>query len=155
MAHPTNSLYAAHAIANSSILPSREELLSQLAEQEEALRSQGYDPYDIGHRIVPVGRTAHDYQDKLIESLKRRGAIPDDGKKFVERWRREATHYSHLKRGWARVEVEGTQSEWLKGVESAEEWADLMRRLNDWQAEYEERKGLPFVPDWDLIADFR
>lgn len=61
------SLFALHAILNSTLLPPRPKLLEELAEREEALRQRGLDPYIIGHnvRIEPS-----DYQDELVEFLK-------------------------------------------------------------------------------------
>jgi hypothetical protein len=134
------SIYVAHIIANGSLLDSREELLTELDASEDDLRMRGYDPYYIGHRMVD-GST-FDYQDGLINRLKERGAIPDDGTNFVEEWRREAGTYQYLKRGWKRVEELGEQRAWLHGVETEAEWAELMRGLNQWQKEWETRHGL-------------
>lgn len=143
------SLFVAHSIANASLLPSREDLLAQLAVREENLRNQGYDPYSLGHRL-PNG-TAQDYQDELVGYLKEKGAIHDDGKKFVEEWRRYAAeHAPTLKRGWKRVEELGTKQEWLRGVVTEDEWARLMERLNAWETEWERREGLVFQDDWEF-----
>lgn len=136
------SVYVAHVIINGSLLGSREELLRELDASEEGLRARGYDPYHIGHRLVE-GST-FDYQDDLIEWLKGRGAIPDDGTKFVEGWRREAGQYQYLRRGWKRVEDLGREREWLRGVETEAEWADMMKRLNEWQKDWERRQRLVF-----------
>lgn len=142
------SLYAAHVIANPSVLPHRETLLEELAEEEERLRSLGLDPYHVGHRILPVSNgTQWDYQDKLVADLKRWGTIPNDGKPFVEKWRRES--HPCLSRGWKRVEAMGTQSEWLQGVKSEDEWADLMRRLDKWQCKWEEDQSI-YYPESPL-----
>ncbi|KAF9219777.1 FAD/NAD(P)-binding domain-containing protein [Gyrodon lividus] len=139
------SIYAAHIIANASLLGSREELLEELDSNENDLRLRGYDPYYIGHRMVD-GST-FDYQDGLINYLKKRGAIPDDGTNFVEDWRREAGAYQHLKRGWKRVGELGQEEAWLRGVKTEAEWADLMSRLNQWQKEWETRRGLVFTEE--------
>ncbi|KAF7985262.1 hypothetical protein HWV62_6391 [Athelia sp. TMB] len=134
------SLYAAHVIANPGILPSRKALLKELALEEERLRSLGLDPYHIGHRILPRDNgTQWDYQDKLVADLKQQGAIPEDGKPFVEKWRREPRPC--LRRGWKRVESLGTEAEWLDGVESEGDWAGMMNRLNRWQCDWEEERG--------------
>lgn len=61
------ALYVTHAIVNSTLLPSRTQLLEELAEHEDKLRGDGYDPYSVGH-ILPAG-TASDYQDELISYL--------------------------------------------------------------------------------------
>lgn len=136
------SLYVAHIIADSNLLPSRDELLKELAVEEQRLRSLGLNPYHIGHRILPRNGTEWDYQDGLVEDLKQWGAIPNDGIPYVEKWRREERPY--LRRAWKRVEALRTEAEWLEGVESESEWADLMRRLNQWQADWEEEQGLHY-----------
>lgn len=143
------SIYAAKIIANASLLGSRESLLEELEASEDDLRSRGYDPYYVGHRMVE-GST-FDYQDRLIESLKDQGAIPDDGTRFVEVWRREAPRLQCLKRGWKRVEDLGWQREWLRGVETEAEWADMMKRLDEWQKDYEIRQGLVFLEETTLF----
>ncbi|KAF8449472.1 hypothetical protein L210DRAFT_3389535 [Boletus edulis BED1] len=137
------SVYAARVIANASLLGPREQLLAALDVREDELRSRGYDPYYIGHRMVLHG-SSFDYQDELIENLKAQGAIPDDGTKYVESWRREARDYQYVKRGWKRVEELGQEREWLRGVETEAEWADLMKRLDEWEKEWEMRQGLVF-----------
>ena len=134
------SIYAAKMIANASLLGSREALLKELDASEDALRARGYDPYYIGHRMVEG--SAFDYQDDLIDRLKDHGAIPNDGTRFVEAWRRVAPTYQYLKRGWKRVEDLGREREWLRGVETEEEWADVMERLNEWQKDWEMTQGL-------------
>ncbi|EGN95030.1 hypothetical protein SERLA73DRAFT_77046 [Serpula lacrymans var. lacrymans S7.3] len=141
------SIYVAHAIANASLLPDREDLLRELADIEEDLYSRGYDPYYIGHRMVE-GST-FDYQDNLITYLQKHGALPDDGKKFVEGWRKESLEY--LKRGWKRVEDLDIQHEWLDGVVTEEDWANLMRRLNYWQGTWEKEHGIVYPPEPDFI----
>lgn len=143
------SIYAAKIIANASLLGSRESLLEELEASEDDLRSRGYDPYYVGHRMVE-GST-FDYQDRLIGSLKDQGAIPDDGTRFVEAWRREAPRLQCLKRGWKRVEDLGWQREWLRGVETEAEWADMMKRLDEWQKDYEIRQGLVFLEETTLF----
>lgn len=62
------SLFVAHVILNATLLPSRNELLRHLAEQEDGLRKAGYDPYNIGHRLPT--NTSSDYQDELVDYLK-------------------------------------------------------------------------------------
>ena len=137
------SVYAAKVIANASLLGPREALLAALDEREDDLRSRGYDPYHIGHRMVVEG-SDFDYQDRLIEDLKVQGALPDDGVRFVEPWRREVRGYQYLRRGWKRVEELGLEREWLKGVETEVEWANLMKRLDAWQEEWKTSQGVVF-----------
>ncbi|EGN95029.1 hypothetical protein SERLA73DRAFT_77045 [Serpula lacrymans var. lacrymans S7.3] len=136
------SVYVAHAIANASLLPDREDLLQQLAASEKRLYSLGYDPYYLGHSLLKWFQ--FDYQDNLKTYLQKHGALPEDGKKFVEGWRREAPDFQYLKRGWKRVEDLGTQPEWLGGIITEEDWAGLLRRLNDWQGRWEKEHGLVY-----------
>lgn len=73
------SIFATHIIRNPTILSSREELLDELAAYEHGIRQQGYDPYIIGHQLL--NGTSSDYQDELIDFLKRqvRGCDVLDG----------------------------------------------------------------------------
>lgn len=139
------SIFVVNSIANASILPPRKELVDELARDEEWLRTLGYDPYNVGHRLVPLNGTQWEYANEIVDFVKKRGSIPDDGKPFVEAWRREERKY--LKRGWQRVEELGTQAEWLQGVETEEDWADLMGRLDKWEAEWEESQGLYYADE--------
>ena len=137
------SLLIAHAIANASVLPTREDMLDELVRREDGLRAQGLDPYYVGHRLVAESETDHDYQDGLVEYLKDVGALPKDGRKFVEPWRRMGRRDSRLLgRAWERVKELGEEEHWLEGVETEEEWAALMQQLADWQRAYEEHSGL-------------
>lgn len=139
------SMLIAHTIANASVLPERKELLSQLLEREESLRQRGYDPYIAGHKMVGGDDDAQDYQNELVRFLKRGGTIPDDGKDYVEPWRRLARKDNFLiKRGWTRIEEAGPEEveKWLDGVETEEQWADLLFRLWRWQKKYEEKEGV-------------
>lgn len=145
------ALLVAHAIANPDILPSREDMRAQLRAKETHMSERGYDPYFVGHRLLNVdedpdsgtgGRLpdmAHDYQDTLVEFLKERGALPDDGKPFVETWRRQLRNDSDiLWRAWTRVEGLGAEAvhSWLAGVESERDWVDMMRRLVIWEGDH-------------------
>ncbi|TFK30352.1 FAD/NAD(P)-binding domain-containing protein [Coprinopsis marcescibilis] len=138
-------LFVAHAIANGSILPGREELLGELALREEKVRKYGYDPYTVGHEMV--NGTSSDYQDELVDFLQKTNAIPKTGAKYVENWRRYIFDYAYLKRGWKRIEQLGEGDKWVKGIETEEQWSSLMRRVNEWQQRYEEDNGVPFVQD--------
>lgn len=144
------SRYVVHSIANSSLLPPRNVMLDQLATEEERLRSLGYDPYYEGHRILPIGQRQYDYQDELIEYLRKQGAISHDGEPYVEGWRRQ--DHSHLKRGWQRVVSLGIEGEWLRGVETEQDWAGLMTRLERWQADWEEKEGLYYTDGSDIFS---
>ncbi|PFH50860.1 hypothetical protein AMATHDRAFT_192475 [Amanita thiersii Skay4041] len=135
------SLIVAHAIRDPSVLPSRKRMLQELATQEQELRNENFDPYTIGHLMVD-GKRASDYQDDLVDYLKDKGVIADDGHKFVDKWRREIFTYRYLKRGWKRIEALGVGDEWTRDVEREEEWAELMEKVNSWQEEYEGRQDI-------------
>ncbi|PCH40373.1 FAD/NAD(P)-binding domain-containing protein [Wolfiporia cocos MD-104 SS10] len=131
-------LLISHAFANESLLPSREEMLQNTVEREEALRAKGVDPYYDGHRMVLSDTEPNEYQDNLIEYLKQQGAIPDDGQRYVEEWRWFArANAPLLVRAWKRVQKLEEEDEWIAGIETEEEWADLMVRLAHWQSEWE------------------
>ena len=74
-------------------------------------------------------------------------AIPDDGRPFVEEWRRLIWTYDYLKRGWKRIEALDESDEWVKDVKTEEEWAGLMYRVNAWQEKWEKENGAPFIDD--------
>ncbi|EMD39675.1 hypothetical protein CERSUDRAFT_111984 [Gelatoporia subvermispora B] len=136
------SLFVAHALANASLLPPRDAMLRELVAHEDLLRGKGLDPYHVGHRLLGGDTEAQDYQDNLVEYLKKHGAIPDDGEKYVEQWRRAGRTLSRLlARGWKRVEDLDEQARWLDGVETEDEWAQLMERLAAWQEEWEKEHG--------------
>ncbi|KDR84895.1 hypothetical protein GALMADRAFT_51787 [Galerina marginata CBS 339.88] len=144
------SVFVAHVISEPSILPSRAVLLGELASYEETVRAAGLDPYINGHRML--NGTSSDYQDELLDFLKQMNAIPDDGKKFVEQWRRDIFTYQYLKRGWSRIEKLGTGAEWTKAIETEAQWADLMKRVNEWQKNWEIENGMAFQVDMDLAG---
>ncbi|KAJ3514233.1 hypothetical protein NLJ89_g2488 [Agrocybe chaxingu] len=143
------SLFATYAIAHPEILPSRSEMLAELARHEDEVRSLGYDPYTVGHRMLTFDMSSG-YQDDLVDFLKKKGVIRDDGKKFVEQWRRDVFTYKYIVRGWKHIEELGVGDEWVRGVETEEQWANVMRRVNEWQKEYEEANGIEFVSDWSV-----
>ena len=75
--------------------------------------------------------------------LKQRGAIPDDGKRYVEWWRRMGREQSFLiNRGWQRIEALGEEERWLSGVATEDEWAALLRKVAEWQAKWEKDHGI-------------
>ncbi|KIL66087.1 hypothetical protein M378DRAFT_75661 [Amanita muscaria Koide BX008] len=131
------AIFAAHAIRNASILPSRDQMLQELAEFEQKSRDEGLDPYITGHKL-PDNTRASDYQDELLDYLKEKGVIEDEGKEFVEEWRREIYSLQYLRRGWGRIEELGVGDDWVRGVETEEEWSGVMARVNEWQKAYEE-----------------
>ncbi|KDR68385.1 hypothetical protein GALMADRAFT_104945 [Galerina marginata CBS 339.88] len=144
------SLFAAHAILDPSILPPRHLLLEELASYEDKARRQGLDPYLKGP--IMLNNTSNDYQDELVEYLKQKNAIPDDGKKFVEEWRREILAYHYLQRGWSRIEKLGMGPAWTEGVKTEAQWFDLMTRVNEWQKNWETENGIAFRVDLDLTG---
>ncbi|KAG7098663.1 hypothetical protein E1B28_000579 [Marasmius oreades] len=136
------SLLLAHALADPSILPPRHKMMEDLVYRENRLQGLGYDPYVVGHKMVGGDQEAQDYQDELVDYLKERKKLPDDGKKFVEQWRRDARKRSSLlKRAWGRVIAKGESEAWLKAIENESQWADLMERLADWQQKWEDGHG--------------
>ncbi|KAH8091649.1 hypothetical protein BXZ70DRAFT_473777 [Cristinia sonorae] len=138
------SLLIAHALLNPSVLPTKRDMLSQLLQQEDRLRERGYDPYVAGHKMVGGDDDAQAYQDALVRYLKEKGSLPNDGKNFVEQWRRDARKDSFLlRRAWLRIEAAGQEEveRWLRGVESEDEWAELLSRLAAWQREWEDENG--------------
>lgn len=62
------SLFVTHAILNPAILPSRQDMLVELAAQEQKIRDNKLDPYEIGHKLLQG--TSNDYQDDLVDFLK-------------------------------------------------------------------------------------
>jgi len=138
------SLLVAHAIADSDLLPSREAMLEALRTKEERMREHDLDPYYLGHRMVRIGgegdgridSAAHDYQDSLINFLKERKALPDEGGAFVEQWRRWIQREADvLWAAWQHVESKGDRAveNWLEGVKTEVDWVHLMKLLVRWE----------------------
>lgn len=133
------ALFVGHLIANPRLIfpgPEdivRENLLDKLTSHENRLRDQGYDPYVIGQRLVGENNTELDYQEEIYSHLKSMGAIPDDGRNFVEQWRIDGRRNARLLKDiWTEVERRGDEMKWLEGVRTEEEWADLLNRLLEW-----------------------
>ena len=106
------------------------------------LRQLGLDPYIVGHKMQGGDSEAQQYQNRLVRYLKKVGKLPDDGIDYVEPWRKMARNESQLlARAWQRVESTGEQQKWLDGIETEQEWADLMYKLADWQAQWEQQHG--------------
>lgn len=148
------SLVIAHAVADASTLPSRERMLADLVSQENRLRDRGFDPYYVGHKMVGGDDDAQAYQNKIVKYLKDHGRLPDDGKDYVEQWRKVARQESFLlKRAWDRIETSGDEKKWLDGIETEDEWADLILRLVEWQKRWEEEHGVveefQTIQPWD------
>jgi len=134
--YTAQSIFIAHMIRDPTLLPSRQQMLHELELQEQKSKDLGVDPYVQGHKM-PTFEKSCDYQDDLLDYLKVKGAIANDGKKYVEEWLRKAYKYTHLKRGWDRIEAMGTADEWVNGVSTVEQWAGLMDRVNAWQKDHE------------------
>lgn len=97
---------------------------------------------------------AQAYQNKIVKYLKDHGRLPDDGKDYVEQWRKVARQESFLlKRAWDRIETSGDEKKWLDGIETEDEWADLILRLVEWQKRWEEEHGVveefQTIQPWD------
>jgi len=124
----------------------RKALLSALDRQEEALRHRGYNPYVLGHRFRGRPLVDLDYQEGLITWLKERRVttgLPEGT--FIEQWRREARlHHWKILAAWETIENAGVdeRNKWLEGVQTEEQWAELMNRLYEWQVNREETEVL-------------
>ena len=118
----------------------REVLLKNLTAFENGLAGEGFDVYRFGHRMNLGSHTDTEYQESLIVYLRAQGLIPshDGGYIFVEPWRTRArAKMLELKCIWKEIESGGEEEvrRWLDGVETEEEWADLMDRLLEWGEE--------------------
>ena len=115
----------------------REVLLKNLTAFENRLASEGFDIYHLGHRMNFGSYTDAEYQDSLIMHLRTQGLVPphDGGYIFAEPWRTRARgKILELRCIWKEIESQGEEEvkRWLDGVETEEEWADLMDRLLEW-----------------------
>lgn len=136
------ALFIAHALADPSVLPPHAAMLAALVTREASLRARGFDPYYAGHKMVGGDGEAQAYQNALVAFLKARGRLPDDGREYVEPWRRMAREEAQrLARAWSRVQRLGLEKRWLEGVVTEDQWADLMWRLLDWQRKWEKENG--------------
>ena len=147
------SLFVAQTIANPSLLnpnrkastssrKQRQALLDRLREQEASLRAQGVNPDVDGHQFIGRVGIEHDYQDDLIEWLRERGALGLPEGRFVEPWRRRALlKHQTLIDAWKKIESRGEDGKWLRGVETEEEWANMLDRLAKWALNHTEAQG--------------
>ena len=118
----------------------RELLLQDLTAYENRLAGEGIDVYHLGHRADVGSVNWHNYQDSLIVYLQSQGLAPrhDRDYVFVEPWRiRALDNNVQLRKIWEEIESQGEREmeRWLGGVETEEEWADLMDRLLKWGEE--------------------
>ncbi|CCL98935.1 uncharacterized protein FIBRA_00942 [Fibroporia radiculosa] len=140
-------IFVAHTLANSSLLPTREDMVRELVAREERLRARGYDPYRVGHKLLASENETEDYQDELIAYLKHRGALPENGKPYVDSWRRMEWGYAvFLYRGWRRIQALDDEQRWLNGVETEEQWVDMMDRIVNWERKWEEGHSAESIP---------
>ena len=118
----------------------RELLLKKLTAFEKRLADEGFDVHRLGH-VMNVGFCNENwYQDSLIAHLQSQGLVPthERGYVFVEPWRvRGRANMVELRYIWEEVEKLGPEEvkRWLDGVETEEEWGDLMYRLLEWGKE--------------------
>lgn len=148
-------VFIAHTLADPSLLPSHAHMRRELLAREASLHRRGYDPYAMGHKLLDGRTETEDYQEGLFEFLKKRGALPDDGKRYVEKWRRLSWQEAvWLYRGWRRVQAAGQEEErrWLKGVATEDQWADMLYRLIEWQRRWEEEHG-DGMPPLDILIE--
>ena len=116
-------------------------LLKNLTTFENGLADEGFDIYRLGHKMDLGSRTDAEYQDSLIMHLRAQGLVPshEGGYIFVEPWRTRAREKTlELRCIWKEIESrgEGEVKRWLDGVETEEEWVDLMDRLLEWGEEH-------------------
>ena len=119
----------------------RELLLRDLTAFEGRLADEGFDVYRLGHKMNPGSYNETGYQDSLIADLQPRGLVPrqDRGYVYVELWRiRGRANLFQLQKIWIEIESRGKEEvdQWLDGVETEEEWGDLMGRLLRWGEEH-------------------
>jgi hypothetical protein len=115
----------------------REVLLKNLTASENELAREGFDIYRIGPRTNLGSHSDVEYQDSLIGHLQSQGLVPPHGGGYIfaEPWRTRARgKILELRRIWKEIESRGEEEvkRWLDGVETEEEWADLMDRLLEW-----------------------
>ena len=55
-----------------------------------------------------------------------------DGSKYVEQWRRDVYTYKYLRDAWKAIDKSGDGAKWTRDAHSEQDWADVMRRVNDW-----------------------
>jgi hypothetical protein len=142
----TQSLFAAHTIANSSLLyihhnrsvspnRARQEFLNNLYRREDLLRSHGINPDLEGHGLRNPEQTASQHQEKLVEWLKERGVGGLPKGAFVEPWRRRVRdNILTLSAAWRRIEALGEKEvkKWVGAATTEEEWVDVLDRLTEW-----------------------
>jgi hypothetical protein len=140
------ALYAAHAIANASVLPPREDLLDELVAEEAQLAAIGHDVYVRGARLTAWPAHSHDYADALVQRLRERGALPP-GAPYTDAWRRWAWNRPILglsTRAWQRIRALGPDEElrWTADAHSEEDWVRVMQRVAKWQEQWEREHGV-------------
>ncbi|KZT28804.1 FAD/NAD(P)-binding domain-containing protein [Neolentinus lepideus HHB14362 ss-1] len=140
-------LLTAHAIADPSWLPSKEELIDDLNAQENALRVQGIDPYRYGHAFASEVESEA-YVNGIIDLLRSRSPVrlpdflADKTVPYLAPWRRRAREQTFfMRRGWIRAEELGVEKQFLEGAETEDKWAEKIRMLEEWTREQEEGKG--------------
>jgi len=145
----SQSIFAAHTIANSTLLnthnntllsphESRQEYWTILRNQEEDFRLRGLDPYYEGHRFSRNKHESQDYEDDIIDWLKERGVTGLPESQYVEGWRRRAAaNHGLVSTAWKRIKAMGKAEEqkWLRGVRTEKQWIDLLDRLALWSKE--------------------
>lgn len=149
------ALFIGYALADPAVLPARADMLADVAADEERIRRAGLDPADVGHRMFALpGEEDQDggahYQDSVVRFLQERGlsgrpGVPESGRNWTEGWRRLGRGQAGLlRKAWERVESKGEDYErhWLDGVRTEEEWAELMKRLVEWEEKGEQEEGL-------------
>lgn len=150
--HIAQSIFASHLISHPDRLYptshltgrkgwnqtlARELLLKNLTAWENRFVDEGFDLYRVGHSMGLGWYTEHEYQDSLIVYLQSQGLVPrhDKGHIYIEPWRVRGLDNLHVfRRVWKEIESRGEEEvkRWLDGVETEDQWADLMDRLLEW-----------------------
>ena len=143
-----HGLFIMHTILKPELLDSREAFFADLEVQEARYRAKGYDPKHSGHR-VDFDQGVNAYQNGIVKYLQDRGLgglpeIPPAGQNFTPEWRDLASdRVLTWKLGWDRLEKAGdiVIQQWLDGVETEEQWAELLVRLLKWEKKMEKEEG--------------
>lgn len=117
----------------------RELLLKNLTMLENRLADDGFNLYRLGHKMNLGWYTEEEYQDSLIAYLQCQGLVPrHDGYIHVKSWKaRVRVKMFVLRKIWKEIESRGEEEvkRWLDGVETEDEWGDLMGRVLEWGKE--------------------
>lgn len=118
-------------LADPSILPSREDMLRVVAEEEARTVALGRAVEKLGHRQgAPSSGESEVYQRRMLAYLQSKGietgSVHDQTGVVLEPWRVEVRkEFWRIMRGWARLEKEGRTKQMIAGLEGEQAYADL------------------------------